>query len=55
MQLKATVIEVAPADSYAVVRFQFTSGSSDCGAISVAVELADAENYSVGLEVEVTL
>jgi len=55
MQLKATVIEVAPMDSYAVVRFQFTGNNSDCGAISVAIELAEVPSYSVGLEIDVTL
>lgn len=56
MNLTATVIEVAPQDGYAIVRFQLagTDGSATTGdCFSVAVE--NASGYEVGQVVAVSL
>lgn len=56
MNLTATVIEVAPQDGYAIVRFQLagTDGSATTGdCFSVAV--VDASGYEVGQVIAVTL
>ena len=56
MNLTATVIEIAPQDGYALVRFQLAGAdgmatSGDC--FGVAIE--DASGYEVGQAFEVVL
>ena len=50
MQVKAIVIEIAPQDSYTIVRFdiQDTTGTQSYGQLSVAMTIDDALGYEVG-------
>ncbi len=56
IKLNATIIEIAPADSYVIVRYQLSSvdGTATCGD-TFNIAIASAEGLEVGQTKEVEL